>query len=70
MGEVNNIVRNQNFLPYIKQRFQHGPRSTSQLIYFMSLSQTIQQLESSLQGFYTKQEALFTDLQDDETFQQ
>ena len=70
MGELNNIVRDQNFLPYIEQRFQYGPRTTSQLLHFMSLSWTIQQLESTLQGYYTEQEALFIDLQDDETFQQ
>ena len=69
MGELNNIVRDRNFLPFIEQRFQHGPRTTSQLLHFMSLSRTIQQLEASLQGYYTEQEALFINLQDDEMFQ-
>ena len=68
MGELNNIVHDQNFLPFIKQRFQHGPRTTSQLLHFISLSQTIQQLESDLQDYNTEQEALFINLQDDEMF--
>ena len=36
----------------------------------MSLSQTIQQLEFNLQEYFTEQEALSIDLQDDERFQQ
>ena len=69
IGELNRIIRNQNFFPYIEQRFQNRSRTTSQFLHFMSLSRTIQQLEASLQDYYNKQEALFINLQDDETFQ-
>ena len=69
IGYLNNIVHDRNFLPLVKRRFQHGQQTTSQHLHFMSLSQTIQQLEFDLQEYFTEQEALFIDLQDDERFQ-
>ena len=63
MRDLNHIIRDRNFLPLVECRFQYGPQTTSQLLHFISLPQTIQQLESNLQP-------LFINLQDDERFQQ
>ena len=69
MRELNNLVCDRNFQSLISHMFQHGYQTTSELVHFISLSQTIQRIESNLWDYFIKQEALFINLQDDIRFQ-
>jgi hypothetical protein len=62
--ELNKLVRDQNFYPFLDHTFQPGYVATSELRHFASLSNTIQELENSLDQYRFEQETVFNSLAD------
>ena len=69
MRELNNLVRDPNFQPIILNTFRFRNLTSAQFTHFISLSRTIQQLETDLRNYALEQENLFMNLQDDRRFQ-
>ena len=68
MRELNNLVRDPNFQPIILNAFRFKNLTSAQFTHFISLSRTIQQLETDLRNYALEQENLFMNLQNDMRF--
>ena len=68
MRELNNLVRDPNFQPIILNAFRFKNLTSAQFTHFISLSRTIQQLETDLRNYALEQENLFMNLQNDMQF--
>ena len=68
--ELNSIVRDRNFEPFLSHAFQPGHIATSELCHFISLSNTIQRIEFDLRNYLEEQEHIYISLEDNRTFQQ
>ena len=68
MRELNNLVRDSDFQPIILNAFRFKNLTSAQFTHFISLSRTIQQLETDLRNYALEQENLFNSLQNDMRF--
>src|SRR5712664_547598 len=68
--ELNDLVRDRNFHPFLDRAFQPGYVATSDLRHFASLSNVIRETELSLDQYRFEQEAAFSYLLDSRRYQQ
>jgi hypothetical protein len=68
INELNDLVRDRNFAPFLGHAFQPGNVATSDLRQFTSLSQIIRTMELDLQRYRSEQQEIFQDLLDSQRY--
>jgi hypothetical protein len=69
LRQLNDLVRDENVLPFLNHTFPPGNVATSDLGHFASLSRTIQRIEQDLRLYREEQEVVFHNLQLSQRYQ-